>query len=679
MLRVIISAILCGLICFSQAPLSARTITIPETYPTIQTGIDVAVDGDTLLVSPGSYIEAVSFAGKNITIGSLFLTTSDSSYIESTIIYSPDSDLHSVNFIGGETAEARLIGFSIGSSLAIKCVRASPMIMHNKIDTWFLGISCDSVSSPCIKANTITHTSRAITAHNGSSPQIIDNNITPKASSGTGIFIVNSSAIISGNTIKNAYKAIETWDAQHINITGNRILNSTSGINIKSDQPSYIVNNLINNCMLGISCYTPDVNLTNNTIVKSRSCGIRKVNSGSLTITNCILWDNETNISDRINTTVANSCIENGFSADIEDLGGNTFRSPRFTDADSDDFTLMLSSPCVDGGLQDTTALHLPDLDLTGTDRFQDGSGNGSATIDMGCYEAKTVENPAVIKGKITLSGGTGSVEDVCVAIGAPIHPDSEGNYSLTIGAADSPYTIQASLSNYLTQTSTELEVNPGSTIEYIDFELSYYQPDSYLSFSSDSILFPQGMMQNFTIKNISLTEVMIYSASFDHNQEYFMCDNTLPQILSPEDTLQICIYPIIPTKEKNSNKNMLVDNLQISTSIGSFSFPTIWSPLGIGSDDTANKPESDKLLGNYPNPFNPTTTISYVLTESADVKLSVFNLKGEQVDVLHLGNQEPGIKKIDFDGSNLTSGMYLYMLMVNGKQIAFKKMMMVK
>ena len=64
----------------------ATTINIPADYSTIQAGIDASSDGDTVLVAEGTYVENINYNGKNIVVGSLYLTTSDTSYISSTII-----------------------------------------------------------------------------------------------------------------------------------------------------------------------------------------------------------------------------------------------------------------------------------------------------------------------------------------------------------------------------------------------------------------------------------------------------------------------------------------------------------------------------------------------------------------------------------------------------------------
>ena len=61
-------------------------LNVPSVFSTIQSAIDVAWEGDTILVQTGTYIENVNYNGKNIVVGSLYLTTQDTSYISTTII-----------------------------------------------------------------------------------------------------------------------------------------------------------------------------------------------------------------------------------------------------------------------------------------------------------------------------------------------------------------------------------------------------------------------------------------------------------------------------------------------------------------------------------------------------------------------------------------------------------------
>lgn len=71
----------------------------------------------------------------------------------------------------------------------------------------------------------------------------------------------------------------------------------------------------------------------------------------------------------------------------------------------------------------------------------------------------------------------------------------------------------------------------------------------------------------------------------------------------------------------------------------------------------------SFRLHRNYPNPFNPTTTIEFTLKRAARVELEVFNALGERVTTLLEGERAAGLHRAAFDGSNLASGVYFYRL----------------
>jgi aminopeptidase N len=83
-------------------------------------------------------------------------------------------------------------------------------------------------------------------------------------------------------------------------------------------------------------------------------------------------------------------------------------------------------------------------------------------------------------------------------------------------------------------------------------------------------------------------------------------------------------------------------------------------------------------LYSNYPNPFNPSTTIKFAVPEGSDVKLSVFNTNGEEVGVIASGYFESGIHKVEFNAKNLPSGIYFAVLNSGGKMLR-QKMILLK
>ena len=75
----------------------------------------------------------------------------------------------------------------------------------------------------------------------------------------------------------------------------------------------------------------------------------------------------------------------------------------------------------------------------------------------------------------------------------------------------------------------------------------------------------------------------------------------------------------------------------------------------------------SDFNISNYPNPFNPTTTIKYSLKESCLVRVKVHDILGSKIAELVNEKKEAGNHSIEFSASNLTSGVYIYTLESNG------------
>ncbi len=86
----------------------------------------------------------------------------------------------------------------------------------------------------------------------------------------------------------------------------------------------------------------------------------------------------------------------------------------------------------------------------------------------------------------------------------------------------------------------------------------------------------------------------------------------------------------------------------------------------------------SYKLSQNFPNPFNPSTIIEYSIPNSTNVRLSVYNSLGQKVATLLNKKQRAGKHEVQFDASNLSSGIYFYKLQ-SGKFVSTKKMILLR
>ncbi len=365
---------------------SATIINVPDDYETIQEGIDASTDGDTVLVQPGTYVENINFNGHNVVLGSLFLTTGDTSYISSTIIDGNQSS-HVVAFGSGEGSTAIIIGFTIqnGSSDpggGIHCWISNPTIDNNIITGNSAlaggGIYCYQ-SNPTIVSNSINQNSA--TGGGGiycsySYPTIINNIISGNSVTGNGggINCYSSSPVVTNNVINENSANIagglycHTFSNPTIsnNIISGNSANYAGGVYCYNSTP-VIVNNTIsansaNAYGGGIYCFESSPTITNNTITGNSA----NVSGGGIycelvsnpTITNTIFWADSASYSAEIDFDDSSSpyftyCdIQGGWGGE-----GNIDVDPLFRDPENFDFHLkadscgdVYNSPCIDAG-----------------------------------------------------------------------------------------------------------------------------------------------------------------------------------------------------------------------------------------------------------------------------------------------------------------------------------------
>ena len=118
------------------ASLFAEILNVPNTYPTIQAGINASSTGDTVLVEPGTYLENLNYNGKNIIVASLYLTNPDTAIISQTTIDGGfigsvvkfENDEDSTTVLQGFTLTN---GFSFGGGGGIMCNSTSSPTLKN--------------------------------------------------------------------------------------------------------------------------------------------------------------------------------------------------------------------------------------------------------------------------------------------------------------------------------------------------------------------------------------------------------------------------------------------------------------------------------------------------------------------------------------------------------------------
>lgn len=99
--------------------------------------------------------------------------------------------------------------------------------------------------------------------------------------------------------------------------------------------------------------------------------------------------------------------------------------------------------------------------------------------------------------------------------------------------------------------------------------------------------------------------------------------------------------------------------------------------PTGV-KQVNSNIPKWFKLYQNYPNPFNPQTLIKYQIPSAGFVRISIYNLLGQEIAQLVNEYKEAGYYNVQFDGSRLSTGIYIYKI-TTGTFREMKKMVLLK
>ena len=327
---------------------------VPDDYATIQEAIDASVDGNMIIVRPGTYDEYdIDFAGKAVTVTST--DPQDPAVVAATVV-NADSMGGVFIFQSGEDTTSVLTGLTLTGGAA----------------TFGGGILCIS-SSPTITYNNITDN-----AATGTFPE----------GQGGGIYCDSSSSIVSYNTI-----------------TGNSA-NSGGGIYLSDSSPTLLHNNIAENTVSvgggGIVCSNSALTILNNNITDNTATlggagggGIVCNNSSSLTVTNTNLWNDDAAegpeiwVGNNSTLTIGYSNVEGGQTPVFVEAGstlnwgnGMIDTDPLFRDVVGEDYHLMAvvcgdssDSPCIDAGDPGMTDLV---LDCWG--------GLGATRSDMGAY-----------------------------------------------------------------------------------------------------------------------------------------------------------------------------------------------------------------------------------------------------------------------------------------------------
>lgn len=151
--------------------------------------------------------------------------------------------------------------------------------------------------------------------------------------------------------------------------------------------------------------------------------------------------------------------------------------------------------------------------------------------------------------------------------------------------------------------------------------------------------------------------------------------NNLLVDTLVADTTVK---YDLLKVNKIYSWRILALNDFGQSEWTGIFKFKTAADSILSAEDLDLNLPQEYTLEQNYPNPFNPLTTISFGIPESGMTSLKVYNIIGQEIAILLNEELNAGHYNIQFDATDMTSGLYLYRLQ-SKNFISIKKMLLIK
>ncbi len=345
----------------------AAIINIPEEQPTIQAGIDIAAESDTVLVAPGTYFENLDLREKSITLASHYLTTADTTYIHETVIDAQKNGKMGINIqneevghevsIAGLTVQNATFKLTIGEGYGIRCKNTKAhfewlVIQKNSPTGFSCSMSDIVIDNTLISNNRLYSYGKAFSAHTC--------NVTM-----TNTCVINNS-VDYGINFQNCDSVL----------CDNILVKNNSDIGILCTASNATIKNSViaDNGEHDLSAGSNDITIINSVIYSQKEYYERNIICSDCTVRfiNSIIWDNtkdeqisvpwELPSNPKATLIFSNSIIKGGLDgivayypssemkADIFTEGELYEFDPLFIDPENGDFHLQENSPAIDTG-----------------------------------------------------------------------------------------------------------------------------------------------------------------------------------------------------------------------------------------------------------------------------------------------------------------------------------------
>ncbi len=691
---------------------SAKVLHVPASFASIQTAINAAVHGDTVLVAPGTYFENIIFRGKRIVVGSHYLLNHDANSIRSTIINGsrpvhPDT-ASCVLIINREDSTAVLAGFTLTGGKGTRWLDE-----HGAGYYWEGGGVLTALSSPTIRDNFIVdneaiNSARATSAGGGAirsgdgAPRILNNVMLANRAMYGGGLVLNycSGALVRNNIIaeNRVYQAVS--GAQTFGGGGIWINVSLPGVRI--------ANRIENNTLIGNSAFGNPTGA-----VAGQGGAMVAWNSAIVSARNNIFWGNTQTQGGPIAATGASfsltySAVQGGYAGT-----GNVMLPPAFADSA---YYLSLNSPCVDAGDPSTSDNDVEAANASGQAQWP---SRGTVRNDMGAYGGPGAHAFfSFSRASLGLAAASYDFGNILPGNSRVLAIPLYNNGAATLRLEDTRLASGATTITRLTPLPLTLPAAGNDTLKLRWMpDQNGLLLDTLLLVTNDTTkLNPQWLVlrgnanptpvvtvntAQFNLGDIDINTPRVDTTFWVYNRgtgpdsvclaiEYRGLKPTSAVSLTPAsasiaagDSLRVT-FSIFPSTFAQPLLALYAPSAIVNSrfSLGTKRFEKLIRFRIVGTlavdEHAENAPETFRLEQNYPNPFNPSTKLRFHLPQAQHVELRLYDELGQEVATLRDGFMRAGTHEVVLSAESFAAGVYYYVLQA-GRFEGRRKMMVLR